>query len=140
MHGHRFDVIDEVIEHGAIPILVRIIKAQLTPYHVYEACDSIQSLLSGSLDDVEKFIEEEGIGIIVKLVYSNILEIAEKAIWILGQIAGDYSEFRDMVLEAQGHKAIITFADKYKHVNRSFDECVQTLSKMIKLSPTPEFD
>ena len=69
--------------------MISIIKTALTPYHVHEACWSLTNIASGSYEETESVVSGGGIRIFVKLVNSDILEIADQAIWALGNIAGD---------------------------------------------------
>jgi importin subunit alpha-1 len=75
----------------------------------------------------------------VKLLSSKHLEIAEQAIWALGNVAGDCAIYRDMILKSKGLHPLIKLIEEAKK-KETIKHGIWTLSNLCRGRPLPKFD
>ena len=80
---------------------------------------------------------------LLDLLECGVFEVAEQAVWAIGNIAGDNDDYRKMILELDGFSRIIEFATKNQGIRvpygtacGAFPICVGTSSGLKACSAT----
>lgn len=75
----------------------------------------------------------------VKLLSSKHIEIAEQAIWALGNIAGDCAVYRDLILKFNGLEPLIKIIETTSNKN-TVKHGTWALSNLCRGRPLPKFE
>ena len=106
LSAERNPPVNEVLDAGALPHLVRIISTDTANWEaIFEAAWAVTNI--GSTDRTADVVNANAIAPLVRLLKHNMPEIREQAAWALGNVAGDCSQFRDMVLQAGALEPLI---------------------------------
>eukprot|EP00511_Aplanochytrium_stocchinoi_P001499 CAMPEP_0204842746 /NCGR_PEP_ID=MMETSP1346-20131115/47571_1 /ASSEMBLY_ACC=CAM_ASM_000771 /TAXON_ID=215587 /ORGANISM="Aplanochytrium stocchinoi, Strain GSBS06" /LENGTH=522 /DNA_ID=CAMNT_0051981767 /DNA_START=52 /DNA_END=1617 /DNA_ORIENTATION=- len=92
--------VQQVVDIGALPKLVQFLQDHSNPALQFEAAWALTNI--GSSDLTFTIVEAGILPHLVVLLKSPAADVREQAVWCLGNIAGDKSEFRDMVLTSPG--------------------------------------
>lgn len=90
--------IQDVINSGVVPRLMEFLNYSKEEKLQFEAAWTITNIASGTTNHTRCVVEHGGIPAFVNLLSSANAEVREQAVWALGNIAGDSSEYRDLVL------------------------------------------
>lgn len=90
--------IDAMIETGVVPILVHFLTREENVPLQFEACWALTNIASGNGAQTRTVVEAGAVPIFVHLLSSPHANVAEQAVWALGNIAGDGPELRDLVI------------------------------------------
>ncbi|CAH1101807.1 unnamed protein product [Psylliodes chrysocephalus] len=90
--------IDHMIRLGVVPRCVEFLTKAHNPALQFEACWALTNIASGSSDQTAAVVQEGAIPRLQALLSSPRIDVAEQAVWALGNIAGDGPVTRDMVL------------------------------------------
>uniref|UniRef100_A0A1B0DK48 Importin subunit alpha n=1 Tax=Phlebotomus papatasi TaxID=29031 RepID=A0A1B0DK48_PHLPP len=90
--------IDILIAHGIVPKCVQLLSDFEHPEIQFEAAWTLTNIASGTTEQTKAVIEADSIPRFVALMGSTSANVAEQAVWALGNIAGDGAEARDTVL------------------------------------------
>lgn len=90
--------IAEVIAAGAVPRLVQYCQCYDNPPLLFEAAWTLTNISSGTSEHTRVVIDNGAIPIFVNLVRCPHADVREQAVWALGNIAGDSTRCRDLVL------------------------------------------
>merc|ERR1719498_1178797 len=94
--------IQEVIQTGAVPKLVELLKDISRPELQFDAEWVLTNIASGNADQTRVVVEAGALPRFVGLLTSTSDEVKEQAVWALGNIAGDSTKYRDLVLKSDG--------------------------------------
>ncbi|CAI9109258.1 OLC1v1009045C1 [Oldenlandia corymbosa var. corymbosa] len=90
--------VDEVIESGVVPWLVKFLTRDDHPELQFQAASALTNIASGTTDQTRALIDYGAVPIFVKLLISSPVDnVRELAVWALGNVAEDCSRFRDFV-------------------------------------------
>lgn len=90
--------IAEVIAAGAVPRLVQYCQCYDNPPLLFEAAWTLTNISSGTSEHTRVVIDNGAIPIFINLVRCPHADVREQAVWALGNIAGDSTRCRDLVL------------------------------------------
>ncbi|XP_072392047.1 importin subunit alpha-5-like [Diabrotica undecimpunctata] len=90
--------IDHMIRLGVVPRCVEFLTKAHNPSLQFEACWALTNIASGTSEQTAAVVQEGAIPRLQGLLSSPRIDVAEQAVWALGNIAGDGSTTRDMVL------------------------------------------
>jgi len=90
--------IAEVIAAGAVPRLVQYCQCYDNAPLLFEAAWTLTNISSGTSEHTRVVIDNGAIPIFVNLVRCPHADVREQAVWALGNIAGDSTRCRDLVL------------------------------------------
>ncbi|KAI3380142.1 hypothetical protein SNEBB_008687, partial [Seison nebaliae] len=128
--------IDEVIENGFVPILVKLLSYPMEGRVTnipFEAAWAITNIASGTSRQTQQVVNCGAVPQLVRLLSSNYLHLCEQCIWALGNIAGDGSRLRDKVTECNAIDPILKLFHKRNDLNSSFVRNITwTLSNLVR--------
>lgn len=90
--------IDILISAGVVPILVDCLKCNENVPLQFEACWALTNIASGTSAQTRTVVDAGAIPVFIYLLSSPHSNVAEQAVWALGNIAGDCPELRDLVI------------------------------------------
>ncbi|KAJ8932969.1 hypothetical protein NQ314_014300 [Rhamnusium bicolor] len=90
--------IDHMIRLGVVPRCVEFLSKMHNPSLQFEACWALTNIASGTPEQTAAVVQEGAIPKLQSLLSSPRADVAEQAVWALGNIAGDGAITRDMVL------------------------------------------
>jgi hypothetical protein len=96
-------IIQQVVDSGAVPVLMMLMKEAAYPQLQYEACWIVTNIASGSNLQCQSVVDKGCIDLFLQLLYENRPFLNEQALWGLGNLAADCSQFRDDILMKGGH-------------------------------------
>ena len=88
--------IEDFIEAGILPRLVYFLSK---PALQLEAAWALTNIASGSSDQTKAVVEAGAVPALITLLSSECTHVKEQAVWALGNIAGDGSAMRDLVIQ-----------------------------------------
>merc|ERR1719326_149833 len=131
--------IQEVIHTGVVPRLVELLKDISRPELQFEAEWVLTNIASGNADQTRVVVEMGALPLFVGLLTSPSDEVKEQAVWALGNIAGDSTKYRDLVLKSDGLApllAVFRETDKTSMMRNA----TWTLSNLCRGKPPPPFE
>lgn len=103
--------IQDVIEaDGLLAKFVEFLSRDDQPALQFEAAWVLINVASGTSAQTMAVVKADALPLLVKLVDSPNSDLQEQAVWALGNIAGDSSKLRDMVLRNGVVDPIIRFS------------------------------
>ncbi|KAL7470423.1 hypothetical protein ACHAXS_010646 [Conticribra weissflogii] len=127
--------VDAVLASGVVPALVQMLTLVDKPEIQFEAAWALTNIASTEKTNV--VVEAGAIPYFVQLLSSPSAEVREQSAWCLGNIAGDGTGSRDIVLAAGGMTPLIQNIMKPAS-NSLFSNCVWTLSNFCRGKPKPD--
>eukprot|EP00485_Elphidium_margaritaceum_P006618 CAMPEP_0202691466 /NCGR_PEP_ID=MMETSP1385-20130828/6176_1 /ASSEMBLY_ACC=CAM_ASM_000861 /TAXON_ID=933848 /ORGANISM="Elphidium margaritaceum" /LENGTH=875 /DNA_ID=CAMNT_0049346877 /DNA_START=251 /DNA_END=2878 /DNA_ORIENTATION=+ len=91
--------IEAVIRANCVPRLIHILRSRESINLLFETAWVLTNICSGSHDHTMAVVEANGIECILDLLDINDIAVLEQSIWVLGNIAGDGTNARDICLE-----------------------------------------
>jgi len=137
--------IDAVIHSGVVPVLVDFLKNEKdkNPKLQFEAAWALTNICSGTSDHVRCVVEANGaIESFIRLLNSPVEDIREQCSWALGNIAGDSTSYRDIVLRAGAPAAMAQLCGTFDGNSRitAIRNCMWTSSNLCRGKPLPPLD
>lgn len=131
--------IQEVIDAGAVPILIEWIQRFDFPQLQFESAWALTNVASGTHQHCQVIVDKGAIPLLVKLLESPNEEVREQAVWAIGNIGGDAAHCRDIILQHNGlHLLIICVESSNKPSmikNGSW-----AISNLCRGKPAPVFE
>lgn len=99
--------IQPIIDANMVPRLIQFMLNDDELHLQLEAAWALTNVASGTTAQTQSIIDKGGIPCFIRLLQSKRAEVAEQAIWALGNIAGDSAVFRDLILKYQGLQPLL---------------------------------
>ncbi|XP_011500399.1 PREDICTED: importin subunit alpha-1 [Ceratosolen solmsi marchali] len=132
--------INDMIEKGIIPLCIKFLGYHHRSMLQFEACWALTNVASGTSEQTLVVIKHGAIVKLVELLKSPKMNVAEQAVWALGNIAGDGPLPRDMVLKEDALPHIILLLNPETPIS-FVRNIVWTLSNLCRnKNPAPPFD
>lgn len=131
--------IQDVINSGVVPILVRLLMSTEHPNIQFEAAWALTNVASGSSVQTRVVIENGAVPVFVELLSSPYDDVREQAVWALGNIAGDSPHCRDFVLQYGALEPLLRNLDDREKVSMRRN-ATWTLSNLVRGKPQPKFE
>jgi len=135
--------IQDVIDAGVVPRLMQFLSYNNEQKLQFEAAWTITNIASGTTAHTRCVVEHGGIPCFVNLLGSPNAEVREQAVWALGNIAGDSSEYRDLVLSTgDSMKRLITILTNNQISPKltMIRNATWCMSNFCRGKPKPNFD
>ena len=129
--------IRQILDHSALYIIIAMTKNQEEPHLQLEATWCLANLASGSTEETYSLIKKNIISIFVQLSKSTLPQIAEQAIWGLGNISGDCTELRTMVLKSEAPSNLLELIES-SPVEKIKNLIIWVFSNICRLKPDRE--
>lgn len=131
--------IDQVIEARVVPRIIECLSVSEHSQLQYEALWCLTNIASGTHANTEYLINLNVIQIFLNLLGSDNPKIKEQACWAIGNIAGDCSEFRDIVLQHDGMTKVLELFNGEKKKVALVRVATWTMSNLCRGKPQPQF-
>ena len=105
--------IDLVIRSNCVPRLIEILHSRESINLLFETAWVLTNICSGSHEHTMAVVEANGIECILSLLDLKDIAVLEQSIWVLGNIAGDGTNARDICLDKGVLKKLIKLAQEY---------------------------
>jgi len=135
--------ITEVIEAGAVPILMNLLSNDQDPKLQFEAAWCITNIASGNHEQTQVVIDHGAIPVFCELLKSDVVELREQAVWAIGNLSGDNVDARDTILELGAMYEIKKFiqVENSQFGNKKkipfLVNCTWTISNLLRGKPIP---
>lgn len=126
--------VHEVLQSGALPFLVQMLSLADKPLVQFEAAWAITNI--ASTDQTAVIVDAGAIPPLVQLLTSASADNREQAAWCLGNVAGDSTTLRDVVLAANAMQPLILNIIK-PGSDSLLTNCVWALSNFCRGKPQP---
>eukprot|EP01068_Selenidium_serpulae_P013171 Selendium_serpulae@DN5934_c0_g1_i4.p1 len=130
--------IQQVIDAQVVPHFVQFLKRDDEPRLQFEAAWALTNIASGTHDQTLEVIKHDAVPLFVKLLSSPEAEVREQAVWALGNIAGDATQTRDLVLQCGGLQPLLTLLREEANFSM-LRNGTWTLSNLCRGKPPPNF-
>ncbi|GFT79598.1 importin subunit alpha-4 [Nephila pilipes] len=91
--------IDAMISTGVVPLFVSFLEDYNNVPLQFEACWTLTNIASGNSSQTQTVVNAGAIPLFINLLSSPHSNVAEQAVWAIGNIAGDGPDLRDLVLK-----------------------------------------
>lgn len=130
--------IDLVISHGVLPYLVAFLRIDTSPKLQFESAWCLTNVASGTSQHTQQVIQAGAVQEFVRLLQSPHEDVREQATWALGNIAGDSTPCRDLVLQLNALPAVVAIIEPKAKLS-VLRNAVWTLSNLCRGKPEPDF-
>lgn len=98
LSSDRNPPIDDLIQSGILPILVKCLEGTDNPSLQFEAAWALTNIASGTSRQTQAVVQAGAVPLFLKLLHSSSQNVCEQAVWALGNIIGDGPQLRDYVI------------------------------------------
>lgn len=131
--------IGKVIEAGVVPRLVEFLKRTDDHLLQFEAAWALTNIASGSTEQTFCVVNADAVPIFIQLMLSPHGDVREQAVWALGNIAGDHSNYRNHVLDSGIMEPLLQLLNQENSLN-TCRNAVWCLSNLCRgKNPSPDF-
>lgn len=130
---------DAVVNYGFVPVVLRFVNMHDFPAEiVLEAGWIMCNIVSGSKKATEEAIRSGCIQAFLGVLDPAHPDILEVAIWGMGNIAGDCSMFRDLLINSRAHEMLATLIRQSQPLDPKVAKvCAWTLSCFVRGKAVP---
>jgi importin subunit alpha-6/7 len=130
--------IQQVIDSGAVPVLVRMLGTIRNFDILFEAAWAVTNIASGTSAHTHEVVKNNGVEAFVRLLGCPNVDVQEQAVWALGNIAGDSHKCRDHVLKCGALRPLLQLCNPTNKISlaRNATWC---MSNLCRGKPQPDF-
>jgi hypothetical protein len=133
--------IQAVLDYGALPYLIDLMKSDEHPYLQLEAAWCVTNMATGSCLQTCKLVEKGAVPIYVQLLGKNNINLVEQAVWGVGNLCSESLQVRDMFVNNNTMCAVVEVYEKVKLVNPNLrDQIIWAASNICRQKPFPNVD
>lgn len=131
--NNKTHLIQEIIDQNAVPKIMEMAMNDNERHLQLEATWCLANLASGSSEQTNSLIQKNVIDVFIRLANSEFCQIAEQAIWGLGNISGDCLEFRNLVLKSKVPEVLLTIYKRFEDNTTIITHITWVLSNLCRL-------
>eukprot|EP00466_Bigelowiella_natans_P004507 jgi/Bigna1/79921/fgenesh1_pg.66_\ len=133
--------IQQVLNTGVAMDLINILRDNRTMSKTqFEACWALTNIASGTSADTAALVKMGAVDVFIAHLRNNDPTVREQAVWALGNVCGDSSTHRDMVLKRDDAlKALVDLCNHNGSNITTIRNCAWTLSNLCRGKPKPNF-
>ncbi|XP_063873705.1 LOW QUALITY PROTEIN: importin subunit alpha-3-like [Scylla paramamosain] len=109
LSSDRNPPIDDLIQSGFLPILVKCLEGTDNPSLQFEAAWALTNIASGTSRQTQAVVHAGAVPLFLKLLHSSSQNVCEQAVWALGNIIGDGPQLRDYVISLGVVQPLLSF-------------------------------
>lgn len=132
--------IQNVIDANLLPVLLSLIGRSDFPRLQYEVLWCLTNIASGKTEHVQALIDKGSIPIFISLLGSDQKNIVEQAIWALGNIAGEDSYFKGLILREGAIKPLCQILCNGEKDSMLARNCAWCITNLLRGKPMPSLD
>lgn len=132
--------IQSVIDSNLLPVLLSLTTRNDFPRLQYEVLWCLTNIASGKAEHVQALIDKGSIGIFISMLGSNQKNIVEQSIWALGNIAGEDSYFKGLILKEGALKPLCHILSNAENNSMLARNCAWCITNLLRGKPTPCLD
>jgi len=127
---------------SAIPRVIALLRQSADERLLHECVWILTNIAGGSNDDVRAVVDAGALDLLLSLLGSRNIDLAEQTVWLCGNIAGDCVELRDELLRMDGvyEKLIELMGPEYDRRVALQRQVAWTLSNLARGRPQPDFE
>mmetsp|Transcript_4067 Transcript_4067/g.13063 ORF Transcript_4067/g.13063 Transcript_4067/m.13063 type:complete len:454 (+) Transcript_4067:1-1362(+) len=131
--------LQEAIDAGAVPHLVTMASQDHIPQAKFEALWALTNIASGTSAHTRVVMESGAIPSAIAALSSPNLDVVEQSVWLLGNIAGDSVDARDMLLGAGMMEPLLAQLSSHPRTTL-LRNATWALSNLCRGKPQPSLD
>ena len=131
--NNKTQLIQEIIDQNAVPRIMEMAMNDSERHLQLEATWCLANLASGTSEQTQSLIQKNVIEVFIRLAASDYSQIAEQAIWGLGNISGDCLEFRNQVLKSKAPQVLLSVYKKYETNTPIITHITWVLSNLCRI-------
>lgn len=132
--------IQNVIDANLLPVLLSLIGRSDLPRLQFEVLWCLTNIASGKAEHVQALIDKGAIPIFISLLGSDQKNIVEQSIWALGNIAGEDSYFKNLILKEGAVQPLAQILSKAETDSMLARNCAWCVTNLLRGKPLPSFD
>ncbi|CCI43787.1 unnamed protein product [Albugo candida] len=141
LSSERDLLIRQMLEKNWTPRLIKWLRLRDRPTLQVEALWALTNIAAGATDNTAVLLQNGVIPTLVSLLDSSNEEVLEQSVWVLGNLAGEGSATRDLVLNAGALAPLVNNLKKTSWDRLSLLRILTwTLSNLCDGQPRPVFD
>lgn len=109
LSSDRNPPIDDLIQSGILPILVKCLERSENTMLQFEAAWALTNIASGTSQQTNKVVQAGAVPLFLRLLNSPSASVCEQAVWALGNIIGDGPLLRDYVIKYGVVEPLLSF-------------------------------
>ena len=131
--------VEQIISAGLTSRFVELLTYDNMPHVQFEAAWALTNITSGMSEHTKHVVDLGATAHFVRLLQSTNENVRDQSVWALGNIAGDSSDNRDLVLRSGGMLPML--AQFRMTTNESLlNNAVWALSNLCRGKPRPDFE
>ena len=107
LNNHRETLIQHVLGNHWIPLLLEWLQPQRCAAVQVEALWALTNIAAGASEHTHLLIKHGAVPILISLLGGSNEEVLEQAIWVLGNLAGEGTSARDVVINSNAIGPIV---------------------------------
>ncbi|XP_024007106.1 importin subunit alpha-1 isoform X2 [Eutrema salsugineum] len=131
--------IENLIQYGVVPRLVEFLKKDDFPKLQLQAARALSNIATGTWEHTKVVIDHGAVPVLIYLLSSRDEALREKFIWALGNVAGDSTHCRDIVLKCGALMPLLSLLNEHSKLSL-LRVSSWTLSNFCRGKPQPPFD
>ena len=131
--NNKIQLIQEIIDQNVVPRIMEMTTNDNERHLQLEATWCLANLASGTSEQTHSLIQKNVIDVFIRLAASEYSQIAEQAIWGLGNISGDCLEYRNLVLKSKAPEVLLSVYQRFENNTTIITHLTWVLSNLCRI-------